>query len=32
MESMDEDPLPSVRAIPTRDNVAYGHTKTTTQT
>ena len=32
MESMYEDPLPSVRTIPTQDNVAYGHTKTTTQT
>ena len=30
MESMYEDPIPSVSAIKTRDNIAYGHTKTTT--
>ena len=32
MESMYEVPLPSVSAIHTQDNVAYGHTKTTTRT
>ena len=30
MESMYEEPIPSVSAIKTRDNIAYGHTKTTT--
>ena len=30
MESMYEDPLPSLTAINTQDNVAYGHTKTNT--
>jgi hypothetical protein len=30
MEAMYEDPIPSVSAIKTRDNVAYGHTKITT--
>ena len=30
MESMYEEPTPSVSAINTRDNIAYGHTKTTT--
>ena len=32
MESMYEDPSSSVSAIHTQDNVAYGHTKTSTQT
>ena len=32
MESMYEDPLPSVSVIKTRDNIAYGHTKTSTTT
>ena len=32
IESMYEDPIPSVSAIRTQDNVAYGHTKTTTTT
>ena len=30
MEPMYEEPIPSVSAIKTRDNIAYGHTKTTT--
>ena len=30
MESMYEEPLPSASAICTRDNIAYGHMKTTT--
>ena len=30
MESMYEEPIPSVSAIKTRDNIVYGHTKTTT--
>ena len=30
MESMYEEPTPSVSIIKTRDNIAYGHTKTTT--
>ena len=30
MESMYEDPIPSVSAINTRDNIAYGHIETTT--
>ena len=32
MESMYEDPIPSISTIHTQDNIAYGHTKTTTQT
>ena len=32
MESMYEDSSFSVSAIHTQDNVAYGHTKTSTQT
>ena len=30
MEAMYEDPLPSVTAISTKENVAYGHAKTST--
>ena len=30
MEAMYEDPLPSVSAISTKENVAYGHAKTST--
>ena len=30
MESMYEDPLPSVSAISTKENVAYGHAKKST--
>ena len=30
MEAMYEDPLPSVSAISTKENVAYGHVKTST--
>ena len=29
MESMYEEPIPSVSAINTRDNIAYGHIETT---